>query len=458
MPTIPKIPGLDFDTDPHMPVGESFPYPVPAQPEERQLGNTPGDQMERKRREAVMHDILTKQQFQQAQTEHTQQSNATALSGDVNAWAMNPTYKGKSWAQASAEHPEVAQHFGFDVYGNVAQHAPAAWNAAQAGQTGDPTLGEGIPAGMKIKSVTTGADGKVHRTFTPAASEELSDAEQAYAEKMLKGDMPPPTSRGGFNSDSRGRILGYVSQNPDYDATRYQAKQKALNNFTSGPAMVNRTAINTSIGHLGRLAKVVGELGNTDTLPGIVNPTVNTIGNITSAEQQAKIAHFNAIKSAVATEVGRVFQGGVPPVAQVKEIMDNLNINASPKAQKQAITSYIELLASRARNLDDQFKESVQKQRTSNFAFLSPESQKVLEDLKKNGVDVDSILGVDDNLEPEENPEVKGWSAGQKPPQQPKGEQSQGGQPTQINTKAEYDALPKGAKYIDSKGRTATKQ
>ena len=370
-------------------------------------------------RRELDEERIARQERDSVALANTQQAKAQQIGqtirGDASAWARIDPYSGLSWPQVVKSHPEVAKHF-YDAYGLDAAQAPAAWNAAQVAQTGDSSIGEPVPAGMKLKGATVDQEGHVRRQYVPGEAgadttyDQLTKEERAYADAIGTYQAPFPGTRGGLPPAMRARVIaalydkyGPESESP-YDAKEYQARQKALDEFKSGRAAENIKSLQTAIHHIGGLKKAADSLGNTDVLPGALNPAKNTVGRIVSSGSQAKQADFNTRANAVASELARVFQGNAPALSQIKEWRQSINTDMSPEAIDRSISAALDLLGGRMDALEEQWHQGVKGPRT--LPFLTPENKRILKTLGHEDALRDSVSG--------------GQSGGQESPQEDK--------------------------------------
>lgn len=349
------------------------------------------DVMEQQRR-AAQTKIL--QDAQQKQMQDAQA--AAALPADAASWAQNPDYQGKSWSDVSKSNPEVPAHFGIDIYGNSSASAPKAWNDAQTAQTGIVTgqpLAPITPA-MAMKAATAGfqpipgesateLETRMANQKAPVKYDDLDPALQAQVDQIAQYKKPYPGTRGGLPPAQRAQVLGALAERyPDYNTQEFASRQAARNGFAEGPEAKSITSANTVIGHLDKLNDAVDQLGNTNTLPGILNPIRNDVGNVVSADKQAKLSKLNSVADAVASEMAKVFTGAAPAMQTIREWRSNFDANASPQAQKAAIQSAVELLGSRMQAMQDQWEHGVKGER--DIPFVNKQSRGILTKLGVN--------------------------------------------------------------------------
>lgn len=193
---------------------------------------------------------------------------------------------------------------------------------------------------------------------------------QDYVRAVAEGRERVPQGKWGdqvrraafhYNQGLRGQTFG--------------ARQAGERNFSSGDAAKNVTAINTLIGHLGRLDKNSASLNNTNwkalNIP--LNKWIEQSGDPRMARTMADV-------TAVAAELGRVFKGTVTE-GEIKRNVDEISLSRSPQAMHAAIEEFVELMNSRLEGLETQQKRTTDR----DDPLLSPHAQKTLEEIKGGG-------------------------------------------------------------------------
>lgn len=421
-PGLPQIPGLDFATATD---------PTFAQGQQQVAG---------------AHEQQFRQEQQQIQAGLAQDQRTAQ--GRISAFGQNPQFKGRGYNELN---PNEVNQVQSGVPTSQIPQIPGLWNAAQTASTGRPVgarinPGETASAdvnGVKISNIVpTGSAGMTY--------ESLPDSDQRIVDQIGNYQMPMP-SRGAFPPAQIARIRGALSDKygPDsehpYDAKEYPARQAALTDFKAGKAASNITSIQTVIGHLRGLSDAVGQLGNTNFLPGISNTVVNDVGNVTSSGVQAKLANFNSKADAVASELGKVFGGNQPAMSLVHEWRNSISANASPQAQNAAIGSIMEMLGSRMGGLQDQWDKGVKSERT--LPFLTDKNRADLQAMEQRGVPDSNHIALDPvgafpqqgqaNPAVPATPQPAATAAPQAAPQIPV-----------LTGRSQFDALPSGSLYI----------
>src|SRR5208337_4393695 len=104
-------------------------------------------------------------------------------------------------------------------------------------------------------------------------------------------------------------ILGMVHDKyPDWDQTTYQAKNKMVQSYTSGPESKSINAISTALGHAGELGQAIDALGNSNGM-NMLRDMGNRFG--VSILGDDKVTAFNTIVHRLSPEITAAYvQGG----------------------------------------------------------------------------------------------------------------------------------------------------
>lgn len=93
---------------------------------------------------------------------------------------------------------------------------------------------------------------------------EGSDRIDAMAKKIASYDFQPLTTIGQRNPKALNIMSRVMELNPDYDATQYGAKKKAITDFGSGTKGDQTRRFNVGLSHLDTLDKLIDAMGGTD--------------------------------------------------------------------------------------------------------------------------------------------------------------------------------------------------
>jgi len=174
----------------------------------------------------------------------------------------------------------------------------------------------------------------------------------------------------------REAITAAVAQfDAGYNQQDYTTKLGVRKDFTSGVAARNVTAINTAIGHLASLQDLFEAQKNNDIKK--VNAVLNTVA---SELGDPRVNNVDLARTAVGDELMRVFRQVGASEIEARNWQEKFNSNLSPAAQKGALATAADLLASRIDALDDQWKRGMGT--TTGYPnLLSPKSRTVVDDL-----------------------------------------------------------------------------
>jgi hypothetical protein len=178
------------------------------------------------------------------------------------------------------------------------------------------------------------------------------DQVQRDANLIATYRMRPPTGRSASNM----RLMSAVSQiNPDYDATRFDERNKAVTAFGTGKQGDTVRSLNVGVQHLGVLGDLANALdsGNKQA----VNKLVNAISTQFGVEAPAD---FNAAKQIVGDEIVKSVQGSGSAGAQFdrENVQKQLDAVSSPRQLAGVIKTYKSLMSGQLRGLRQQYKDA----------------------------------------------------------------------------------------------------
>lgn len=175
-------------------------------------------------------------------------------------------------------------------------------------------------------------------------------------------------------------IIGLVSQKyPDFDQTNYEAKQKALVGFTSGPQSKQINATNVALSHAGVAADAIGNLNNTDMK--VWNRLANAVG--VQVGQTPKTT-FQAIIHKLGPELAQAYIAGGGGEAERQGILKDFDPSLSPEQLRSNLSTVVNLLRPNIDTLKQQYANTVGR---NDFEqrFLTPEAQKRLQQFSGQG-------------------------------------------------------------------------
>ena len=165
-------------------------------------------------------------------------------------------------------------------------------------------------------------------------------------------------------------ILAAVGQKyPDFDQTTYNAKNKLITGFTSGPQSKEINAINTVAGHLDELDQAVDALNNTR-VP-VLNALANKLGVAIGDTPQTT---FRTIVHRVGPEItGAYVAGGGGETERLADAADFSENNAPDQLHKN-VGETVKLLRSKIGALENQYQNTVGRQDFQQ-RFITPSAQ-----------------------------------------------------------------------------------
>ena len=160
--------------------------------------------------------------------------------------------------------------------------------------------------------------------------------------------------------------------NPNFDITKYDARQAIRKDFASGKAATNIRSINTAVDHLEKLSDAAEALENSDlTLWNTIkNKGLETTGD-------PRVTRFKNAATAVESELASVFKGTGATDQEIKQWRQNLSSAQSPAQLKAAVKEAVGLMGGRMGAIEDQWLQTMGTKR--DVPLLSERSRKILE-------------------------------------------------------------------------------
>lgn len=159
---------------------------------------------------------------------------------------------------------------------------------------------------------------------------------------------------------------------PDFKGTEYPARQKLVNDFTSGDESKKIVSLNQAIAHMGTLDRLGTDLQNGDSRD--LNSVINNIANRTG---NPAINNYDLASQAVAEELMRVFRQVSASEREAADFERKLKSNLAPGAIHGALRTGVELLNGRIQSLNNKWNSGMGT--TGGYPnILSPEAQQVI--------------------------------------------------------------------------------
>lgn len=219
---------------------------------------------------------------------------------------------------------------------------------------------------------------KLLETLHPKLSIEAAktEAEKAGIEdtaKMISGYQMAPLSGWAMKSPSGQAIMARVRQlNPEYDATQFTMKNRAVQAFASGPQGNQVRSINVSVQHLDTYRDLAAALKNGS------QQDINRVSQ-SWAERFGSPAptNFDAAKQIIGQEVVKAVVAGGGGVTERNQAQEAFDRAKSPAQLEGAINTIETLMAGQLKGLKRQYESSTL---LHNFdeAWLDPETREVL--------------------------------------------------------------------------------
>jgi len=253
------------------------------------------------------------------------------------------------------------------------------------------------PAGIDQPVVSFGADGLPDPQAQDAFLKSIPDPKYAAVVKKVANYEFDPTKITTLRGDQRLQLIkDAAAYDPTFDGTQFGVRQKVRNAYTVGMQGQTITSANTVIGHLAAFNEKVKKLGNGDFVP------LNQVGNlIKQGTSDPTLALLMTDRQAVASELAKFFKGtGATDLTTTEEWLKRLDPNMGSTAMQANVKEIIEnLMKSRLDEMGSQYSAAMGK--PYNFAFLSPETAKVLTNL---GIDPSELGAVKQSAVGRETP------------------------------------------------------
>ncbi len=175
-------------------------------------------------------------------------------------------------------------------------------------------------------------------------------------------------------------MVGIVHQSyPDWDQTNYQAKNKIVQSFTSGPESKSINAISTALGHAGELGTAIDALGNSDGM-NMLRALGNAIG--VKVLGNDKITAAKTIIHRLAPEITAAYvQGGGGEGERVANAED-FDLSLGDKQLRSNLGETVKLLRSKIAAQEQQWNNTYKPTRPEDdfsTRFLTPQAKDALQ-------------------------------------------------------------------------------
>lgn len=178
-------------------------------------------------------------------------------------------------------------------------------------------------------------------------------------------------------------MVGLVQQKyPDWDQTSYEAKNKMVQSYTSGPESKSINAISTALGHAGELGQAIEALNNGDTglkfLRGLAQKASIQLGT----DAGSNVAVFKTIVHRLAPEITAAYvQGGGGEGERIANAED-FDPSLAGKTLRGNLGETIKLLRSKIAAQEQQWNNTYKPTRPEDdfsTRFLTPQAKDALQ-------------------------------------------------------------------------------
>jgi len=217
---------------------------------------------------------------------------------------------------------------------------------------------------------------------------QLDPARAAEIKSIAEGRRSPPGAYAQNNPQSRKLLKDVAQYDPGFDLSLWKSREATQTDLAKGKMGQNVASFNTTLGHLGTLAKAGEDLNNTG------YPWLNAPANAARAQVDpvfaAKLKKFEAAKIAVVDELTRAFRGTGGNVHDLKNWEKLISNADSPEAFKGFIEQGVDLLRSRITSVEDQYNRGMRTKATvKGEDLLTPSAKKTLKQLSGEAVSSD---------------------------------------------------------------------
>jgi hypothetical protein len=222
--------------------------------------------------------------------------------------------------------------------------APTGGTAAPPAPTGGASPYQGVAAANTI----AGLQGLSGQAFIDKLSEtrpDLASEIKSYAE----GRRAMPTGVAGYRLEPLIRLV--TQYDPTFDATNYNARNKARADLTSPNGTGGKTinALNTAVQHAGVLSELIEKEGNTE-YP-IANWVKNSLGKQFGS---TKATNFEAVQPQLMKEIERLWRGAGGSQGDIDALKASLGSNLGHQQQVEGLAQFVSLIKGKLDSTEEQ--------------------------------------------------------------------------------------------------------
>lgn len=190
-------------------------------------------------------------------------------------------------------------------------------------------------------------------------------------ETALSGRLSSPILRGTLIAD-------VIKKYPEYKQYTYENDKAFQRSYQPDGRIGLKVAnLNTAVEHTGKLIELVDKLGNDNQQ--FVNSAKNWIAQTFGTQKAIPLNSFEAVKSALAGELGALFKGGNASATdtEIENISKVISSAQNPMALKGALVKFLEVGKDRI----DMFAEPYNERFGENKDFLNSNPRKILRNM-----------------------------------------------------------------------------
>lgn len=203
--------------------------------------------------------------------------------------------------------------------------------------------------------------------------DQLPAAMAPTIKSMLAGKADPSLMR---RNPATPLLLQIANQiDPNFDQTTWQQRSKTAKDFTPGGKVGGQlTQAQTAINHLSSMVEASDKLGGASA--GIASPLLNSVYNATQSQNPALI-DYNRYAGLGGDDIANFIGGGKSTIEAREKQANQLSINNSPDARKEAAKVGVQAMFAKLEPTVDEYNRNFGTNK-SVTDFLSPETKNSL--------------------------------------------------------------------------------
>lgn len=192
------------------------------------------------------------------------------------------------------------------------------------------------------------------KQITKSGDQAADPAQVESVAKQIANYQLAPLSGFVLKSPFGQAVMAKIAElNPEYQATEYGARGKAMRDFSTGKQGQAINSFNVAISHLDTLGDLAKALENNDT------QAVNRLGNYFSQQTGAPaVTNFNAAKQIVGQEIIKAIIAGGGTGAERQQAEEVLSAAQSPAQLAGVIDTYKSLMGGQLGGLKQQYEQT----------------------------------------------------------------------------------------------------